>query len=183
MARQRNRSHRRAATRIQSVNQWHHRIIELMIHEPTFNQAARADALGVSQAWLCQVEGSDLFQDELARAREAHRELLSYDTIDRVKAVADLSLETIAEKIERERADLGLTELKDTAVDMMRVLGYGGQGSGANHQVNVAVAVDAGLLERARERMRLVGRIPKGSQVPLPEPPLPPEGGDLPPGE
>lgn len=173
MSRQQNREHRNPQMQLQSVNQWHHRIIELMLHDATLNQQARATALGVTQAWLSQVESSDMFQDELARAREAHRELLSYTTIERTRAAADLALDTISEKITRERTNLGLTELSNTATDMMKMLGYGEpkNGSGGAHQVNVAVAVDAGLLERARARMRAVGlTAATDSQAPLESP-------------
>lgn len=144
--------------RISKINWWHEQISDWMLLYPDKNLSDCADYFGVTQSWLSSVRNSDLFKEFHRLRMEQHRAEVSGTVIERAEGVAKLSLEVLHERIEKERQDIGLGIVKDTAAMALQALGYSSRsGNGPASDVNVNVnVVSSDVLERARNKMKLI---------------------------
>ncbi len=147
-------AHSKQLTRLEP---WHHDLIGWMLQNPAASGRDAAAHFGVTPVWISIVKHSPVFRAEFDRRREMISQAITADIVGRATALAELSLDTLNERIERDRDSMPLGQVRDTAELMLRMLGYGAtQGRGASpSSVTVKVGhVDAKLLEAAREKMR-----------------------------
>ncbi len=141
---------------------WHHDLIGWMLQNPAASGREAAAHFGVTPVWISIVKHSPVFRAEFDRRREMISQAITADIVGRATALAELSLDTLNERIERDRDSMPLGQVRATAELMLRMLGYGAtQGRGASpSSVTVKVGhVDAKLLEAAREKMRKYNRM------------------------
>ncbi len=141
---------------------WHHDLIDSMLANPERSGREAAAHFGVSPVWISIVKNSEVFRAEFERRREMISQAVAADIVGRATALAELSLDTMTERFERDRDSMPMRELIDGAAMALKALGFGAgkrSPSGASSvkvQVNM---VDRELLERARERMRQLGLV------------------------
>ena len=141
---------------------WHHDLIDWMLQNPGATGLGAAAHFGVSPVWISIVKNSGVFRAELERRREKISQAVATDIVGRAGALAELSLDVLNERIQKDGGTMSTDELCDTAAMALKALGFGARqaprsgASSVNVQVNV---VDRELLERAREKMRRFGQV------------------------
>lgn len=120
--------------RISKVRYSHEAMIDILIAEPTITQGELAKRFGYSQSWVSIVMGSDAFQGALAKRRD---DLLNPEIVasleDRMKGLADQSLQVIAKNLEKtQNSDLALKALEITS----KGLGFGARNTGNQTTTN-----------------------------------------------
>lgn len=147
---------------VQKVNWWHEQIVDWELMNPDKTLGECAEHFGVTQPWLSSVRGSDAFKEYRAIRIAEHQGMVSKTVIEKVEGLAHLTLDVLQERIEKERAEISLPFMRETAETALKALGYSGQRGGAPGQggvvVQTNVVVDRSLLSRARERMRTVNQ-------------------------
>lgn len=122
---------------IAKVNYSHDAMIDLIIANPGVNQGELAAAFGYTEGWVSQVFSSDAFKERLAqRKRELVDPAIVNSIEQRFEAVARLSLERLAEKLERSAAPSMETIMAGAGL-ASRALGYGARPDPRAVQVNV----------------------------------------------
>lgn len=164
---------------IKKVRPWHEELMDFMLAQPRAGLKEASDYFGVSMAWLSTVKNSDAFQVEWAKKRKEHSSAVSQTIVERVEALAEVCLETMTTRLEREGQSIGLTTLREVSETALRSLGFGqnsrasgekaGSGNTTIMNSNVLV-VDRETLARAREarsRMQQVPSLDSASHVAL----------------
>lgn len=142
------------SVQIQKVNWWHEAVIDWQLEYPHLKLYDCARHFGVTQSWLSVVINSDVFKELWAIRRENHSSYISSSLIDKTQALAHLTVETITEKIEKEKDNLSLSALKDTADTVFRALGYSPRPAVLGSQTNIFVGnVDKETLAESRRLM------------------------------
>lgn len=120
--------------RIKKVRYSHEALIDVILAEPTLSQAQLATRFEVTQAWLSRIIGSDAFQAVLAKRRaELVDPYIMANMEEKIRGVADQSLEIIAEKLQStQSADLALKTLGLATT----ALGFGARDKGATNVQN-----------------------------------------------
>lgn len=144
---------------VQKTGWWHEHIVDWMFCHPDQNLKACAEYFGVSPQTIYLIKNSDAFKDYFRRRRDAHAEALSAGVIDKAEALAELGLDVMTEKVERERESLGLPVLKEVTEMAMKALGMNGH-SGPVQQTNIVVA-GVSQEQLAAARAKLAGRRPE----------------------
>lgn len=146
---------------IKKLSWWHESIIDWMLLNPQGRLADAAVHFTVTQAWLSIIVNSDLFRARLTIRRAEMANEVGSTVIEKLSGIAGQALESIAEKIEKEKTKIPLGELRETATMALEALGYGAKSAGpqnANvYNFNGPTHVSRDVLESARQRMRLVG--------------------------
>jgi len=149
---------------IQSVKAWHEELMDFMLAQPRAGLKETSEYFGVSMSWLSVVKNSDAFKDAWEKRRENHSSAVSVSLVQRVEALAEVALETMTQKLEREGESIGLSTLREVSETALRSLGFGMRESpraGQNAQTitnNNMIVVDRETLARARDaraRMQL----------------------------
>ncbi len=104
---------------------WHHDLVGWMLQNPAASGREVAAHFGVTPVWISIVKHSPVFRAEFDRRREMISQAITADFVGRATALAELSLDTLNERIERDRASMPLGQVRDTAELMLRMLGYG----------------------------------------------------------
>ena len=104
---------------------WHHDLIGWMLQNPAASGREAAAHFGVTPVWISIVKHSPVFRAEFDRRREMISQAITADIVGRATALAELSLDTLNERIERNRDSMPLGQVRDTAELMLRMLGYG----------------------------------------------------------
>ncbi len=147
---------------LQRLEPWHHDLIDWMLQIPAASGRECAQKFGVSAVWISIVKNSPVFRTEFERRREIISQAVATDIIGRASALAELSLDVLHERIRKGGDTMPLVEMRDITAMALKALGFGAAKtpplgvSAVNVQVNV---VDQETLERARERMRQLGRV------------------------
>ena len=115
---------------LKRLETWHHRLIDWMLANPERSGREAATHFSVSPVWISIVKHSPVFRAEFERRREMISQAVTADLVGRATALAELSLDTLNERIERNRDSIPLGQVRDTAELMLRMLGYGGRGGG-----------------------------------------------------
>lgn len=128
------RGYNQAYGRIKKVRYTHEALIDTILAEPTLSQAELATRFEVTQAWLSRIIGSDAFQAVLAKRRAELVDPYIMATMEeKIRGVADQSLEIIAEKLaSTQSADLALKTLGLATT----ALGFGARDRGPSVQQN-----------------------------------------------
>lgn len=152
-----------AMNQVKKVSFWHESIVDWELQNPDKSMGECAEYFGVTEPWLSVIRNSDIFREYSALRRGEHNENVSMSVIDRVEAVAGVSLEVLEERIRAERHSIGLGIVNDTATMALKALGFGKkQDSRTNNtQVNIVLSADPELLARARDKMRLANAHPQ----------------------
>ena len=156
---------------IKSVRPWHETLLEFIIANPRASGPETAMHFGVSESWISIVKNSDAFQELWASRRGEHFSRVSASLVDKVSALADVTIDALTDQVEREKATgtasiQSLTEVGNMA---LKSLGFGAKAS-PQVQVNAYsnstnVFIDKETLARAREaRARMQEMLPHSDQ-------------------
>lgn len=150
-----------AEAQIKKVNWWHEAIFEWMISNPEASLRQCAEAFKVTQSWLSVIINSDVFKERFADRRDEHFSNVSRNVAEQVNGLASLSLDVLEERIERERDNIGLSMVKETAEMALKASGYIGPKPPAGREGNTyflpgSVQVDKQTLEDARASMKQI---------------------------
>lgn len=112
-----------SGNRLQRVHYTHEAMIDVIIAEPTITQNELAKKFGKSVSWISVIMGSDSFQAALAKRRDDVTNPFLIATVEeRLRGLADQSLQIIADKLEKtQNADLALKALDLST----KALGFG----------------------------------------------------------
>jgi hypothetical protein len=132
----------------------HDAILDWLLMNPTATLTQMGEALGYSPPWLSLVINSDLFQAKYAERRQTIEASIASDIPAKMRVIAQLGLEKLADKIARTQDAEFLLETTDK---MLHRLGYApSKGPTTVQQTNVQTnvyAVDAATLAKHRERI------------------------------
>lgn len=152
-----------SATQLKNgMRAWHEELIEFCIANPRASLQETAIFFNASISWISIVKNSDAFKELWAKRREAHFSTVSAGISERVTALAEMSVDGLAKKMETAiAADTATIEqLKEVGDMALKALGFGAkhnQSANINQQNNVTnVFVDKSTLERAREARRML---------------------------
>lgn len=150
-------------TQIENVRYRHQAIVDIMLQSPEKDQNEISAQLGVTPQHLSVVVNSDAFKEYFDIRRSLHADNISHGLIENVEGLADEVVEVIREKVQKERSELGLGALTDTAKVALSALGIGGSRRGAvggsgptQNNFYIGQGVNPKLLEQARNRMKQV---------------------------
>lgn len=158
------------SAQIKSVSKpWHEAIAEFFILYPEKSLRECADHFGVTLSWLSVVKNSDAFQDYYQARRREHfndmsAALAETKIEDKLRAVADMSLDAIAKKIEDHTKEVPTKELtidalQTSAALALKALGFGARspapGGPALVQNNTLI-VSADAFRKAQGNLRIV---------------------------
>lgn len=143
---------------VEKLVEWHKDIFNWGLQHPAGTRIECATHFGVTEGWIGVIKNSDIYIEFAARQRRLHDANVSKTVIERVEDVAEVALDVLHERLQNERDKIGLGIVNDTAAMALRALGFGAKGNGREGtQVNISLGVvDPKLLERAREKMRVV---------------------------
>ncbi len=145
-----------------------------MVNHPELSLRECAHYFNVTQPWLSTIINSDGWKDYYARVVQDHTARSSQNIVDKTEVLADLAVDVLTERLERERDSLPLRMVKETAEMSLKALGYGGRPISVqiNDPENVRIGlVDSVVLENARRKMKLVQDVEEDTDTPaLPSP-------------
>lgn len=159
-----------ASASIQKVSPWHEQLIDFMLAQPRAGLKETSEYFGVSMAWLSTVKNSDAFREQWAKRRESHSSAVSVTLVQRVEALAEVALETMTERLEREGASIGLSTLREVSETALKSLGFGNRDGNLRANTinattnNTMIVVDRDTLARARAART---RMQENSEIPL----------------
>lgn len=113
---------------IQQVRPWHHELIDFMLAQPRASGKETADFLGVTQSWISTVKNTDAFREEWDRRRNEHSHQVSVTLVQRVEALAEITVETMTRKLEKEGDSMGMSTLREVSETALKSLGFGHRG-------------------------------------------------------
>ena len=137
----------------QQLREWHIRLMDMLVANPTATYEQLAMELNVHKQSVMLVVNCDLFQEELRRRRGLRSEAVDKSVLERVEAVAKVSLDTLEKKIKEQRILLGLDEVRETAEMALRGLGYISNAPKQTVQAQINVVVNRDDLASARDLM------------------------------
>ena len=159
-------------TQIQAVNEWHEAMVDFEIKHPAATLAEIALFFDKSIPWISIVRNSDAYREYRAGRIGEHQTRVSATTVEKLEALADVTVDEMLTKVEAERERLSINDLGSCASLALKALGYGGSRGGApvnatqhNHFYGTP---GPGTLERARENYKRVHD--ENSQQLLPAP-------------
>lgn len=128
-----------SAYNLKKVNYTHDDIISLILAEPAITQREIASRYGYSEAWVCQVMGSDAFQSRLAQRKTELIDPMIVATFEeKLAGTVGLALNVLQEKLENGRsAELAIKTLEVGA----KALGYGARKENISVQQNFVLQV------------------------------------------
>lgn len=137
----------------------HEAIVDWEILHPGGTMRNCADEIGMSESAISIIRNSDIFKDYRNRRLADHHSHISESVVEKTELLACTSLDVLEERIDRERREIALGGVKDTAEMALRALGFGpaaqpARGAGSN--LTVIVGASPEMLADARAKMRLV---------------------------
>lgn len=164
------------SAQINNVKAWHEELMDFMLAQPRAGLKETSEYFGVSMSWLSVVKNSDAFKDAWEKRRENHSSAVSVSLVQRVEALAEVALETMTQRLEREGESIGLSTLREVSETALKSLGFGMRdaragGSQQAHSItnNNMIVVDRETLARARDaraRMQIEQSSSATTQVP-----------------
>lgn len=147
---------REGNARIQKLSMRHVDIANWILMNPGKSQADCAEHFGVTQAWMCTVQNSDLFKRYFAERAKQHQELVSTSVVLKAGEVAEKSFDVMRRKLDLQGVMLEMKDATMAGELALKALGVGAQSAnGPQVQVNVG-AVPEELLKKARDDMRVI---------------------------
>lgn len=144
---------------VAGLKPWHERVVDTMIANPSANIVYLADVFSVTPQWMGSLLRSDAFKQYYAERMHEHRKMIDAGVVNKLAGIAGKALDKISEKLDG-GAELTFGQAKDAADIALRGLGYLGQGSSVQvnvnnpNQVNNAVYVTSDALAAAREKLK-----------------------------
>lgn len=145
------------ATQIKNVRAWHEELLEFMLANPRATTMETAMYFNVSMSWVSIVKNTDAFRELWAARRGEHFSRVSAGVSERVTALAEMSVEALTDKLEKEiKSDTGATisTLQEVSEMALKSLGFGSKvGPAPSMQVNNTqnnIFVDKETLAKAR---------------------------------
>ena len=149
---------------------WHEALAEFFILYPERTMTEAAKHFGVTLPWLSVVKNSDAFQDYYQARRREHfnevsKALADSKIEDKLKGLADMSLDAISERVAEHiekvpTRELSLDALHASAQLALKALGFSDKrvaaAPGNFTQNNTTVIVGAEALARAKGNLRVV---------------------------
>jgi len=144
---------------IKKVSAWHEELIDFMLAQPRAGLKEAADYFDVSQSWLSTVKNSDAFLQRWAERRGVHSSAVSQGIRERVEGLAEVTLETLTRRMEKEGESMGLSTLREVSETALKSLGFGNrnanvnvplQGQGSMTVNGNVVMIDRNVLAEAR---------------------------------
>ena len=166
---------------IEKVGEWHKNIFNWEIEHPGASVEECAAHFNVTPGWMSTVRNSDCYIEYASICRFIHNDHVSKNVLEQVEGLANVSLEVLQERISRERNNIGLGIVNDSAALALKAMGFGQKNDarGGNTQINVILGgASKEVLERARDKMRTVNAHREPDSVgalpaPDPTPPIP----------
>ena len=140
---------------VKKLSAWHAAIVDWEFFNPEKNMSECAKRFGVTEPWLSSLRNSDLFVAYREERRQNHNGMVSETVIDKAERVAGITLDVMAEKLEKEGTDISFSALTEVGGLMLKSLGFGerqAQNIPSGFTVNIDVA-SSGALKEAREKM------------------------------
>lgn len=106
------------------VNWWYESLVDWMLEHPEKSLRECAERFNVTAPWLSTVLHSDAFKAYKQTRMADHQTLLTLDIVGKTEVLADLSLDVLSERIERNRDTVGLGIVRETAQMALKALGY-----------------------------------------------------------
>lgn len=160
-----------SATQIKNIKSFHERLVEYLIANPRASGSETALFFNVSESWLSIVKNSDAFRELWASRSGVHFSRVSASLVEKVEALADITVDALTEKLERDKAknELTYTTLKEVGDMALKSLGFGNRNT--NIQVHNSLTpvqnnffIDKETLARARDaKAQLAENLPKAS--------------------
>lgn len=145
------------SAQIAEVRPWHEMLVDFELQHPGASLSDMADFFGKTVTWICVVRRSDAFQEYRAKRIGFHQSLVSASVIDKAEAIAHISMDAMLDKLERERDELSLDNLKQTAEMALRALGINNQkGPTFVQQNNFSFNASEAELREAQDKLREV---------------------------
>lgn len=146
---------------IKNVRYRHQYIADWLIANPERDQHELAEELDLTESHLSVIIHSDAFQEYYQLRREAVHEAVADEVTSRVTKVANLTLDVLETRIERERETVGIGVVRDVAAMSLKALGFGQPSASAAataaQQNNYFFGnVDRESLAGARDKLRQV---------------------------
>ena len=146
-----------SATQLKNgVRAWHEELLEYLLVNPRASLQEIALYFGASVSWISIVRNSDAFKELYAQRRGQHFDRVSITVTDRITALADVTIDALTVKMEKNiAADTATIEqLKEVGDMALKALGFGAKNN-TNVNINAPtttqnVFVDKATLERAR---------------------------------
>lgn len=140
-----------AANAVQRVSYSHDAMIDLIIAKPAITQNDIARHFGYTVPWVSRIRNSDAF---LARLAERKGDLIDPSIVlsfeEKLKSLADTSLERIMEKLQQPIGGAGVVDTAMKALDLStRALGYGAKAQNVAVQQNFVVAMPQKVVSAA----------------------------------
>jgi len=149
-------------------NWWYSSIADIMIRDPSMRLSDIASELNKASNTISMIVNTDLFKDYLARRKEEWRRDHDFVILSKIQRVAELSLESVAQQLEKKKDQVPLNMAVETMVSALDRLGYGAKTqpqvavnvnqSDNRTQTVIVQGVSASALEEAREALRLAER-------------------------
>lgn len=117
---------------IKKVSAWHEELIDFMLAQPRAGLKEAADYFDVSMSWLSTVKNSDAFQEKWAERRGLHSSAVSQGIRERVEGLAEVTMETLTRRIEKEGESMGLSTLREVSETALKSLGFGQRNANVN---------------------------------------------------
>lgn len=127
-----------SATQIKEVRPWHEAMVDFELKNPGASGADLAAFFDKSQAWISIVKRTDAYVEYRTKRIGDHQTRLSSTTVEKLEALADITVDEMLEKVEKEREKLSLADVGACAQLALKALGYGqGKNNTSNTQVNI----------------------------------------------
>ena len=150
------------SAQIAKLKDWHNQLIDYCILNPDKKNYEVAKEFKVAPAWLSVVRNSDAFQLAYGKRLAEHRCYLSATVIQKLEAVADLSLDHLLRILEEQGDILPPSFIKETVDMALKRCGFGsptavfpspGDSDGLP-STQVHLHITSEILESAREKIR-----------------------------
>lgn len=147
---------------VKHIRAWHEELVEFMIANPRAGLKETSLYFNVSMAWISTITHTDAFRELWNKRRGEHFDNVSMGVSSRVTALAEVTVNALTEKIEKEiKADtITIDTLKEVSETALKALGFGGKGNSAVIHNNFGdttqnnVFIDKETLAKAREARR-----------------------------
>ena len=107
------------------LHPWHHQLIDWWIANPRPSGREAAAHFGKSEAWISLVKNSPIFRAEFEKRRERISQTFEDRIVGKATAVAEISLEMMSERLERDYDTMPLGQVIKTVAFATKMLGYG----------------------------------------------------------
>lgn len=140
----------------------HEAIVNWEILHPGGTMLKCAADIGMSDNHISIIRNSDIFKDYRSKRLRKHHQNISQSVIEKTELLACTTLDVLEERINKERSNIVLEDVRSTADMALKALGFGnGGGSNTSAAANLTVVVSASpeMLQTARDRMREKGAV------------------------